>query len=367
MEADRSSQPSPGLSPDDETDGEVGNQQWDAAESTILADSKTASPSEITHTSRNTGKAQTPMQKRRRVTRACDECRRKKIKCDGKQPCTHCTVYSYECTYDQPSNRRRNPAPQYIEALESRLQKAEAILRSVLPGVDLDDSKYDARSVEQIIEISKARRLKINGEPSPNAQEDARLQAMIDQTGSLDIDDQGYWDFHGHSSGFAFMRKLRSQFGDSFGYDSGLPATRHRSLNHTLESPRSANSSPYEFQIPPTYDLPPKEVAIELSRNTLDDCCALMRFVHRPSYFKKLHKIYDTDPEHYDTADNRFLAQLYIVLAIGCLFAKTENENTILDVGGYKEAIEQGQGPHSKPLISLLTSTDTSTSMREDK
>src|SRR5436853_7088568 len=36
-----------------------------------------------------------PIHKRRRVTRACDECRRKKIKCDGKQPCTHCTVYSY--------------------------------------------------------------------------------------------------------------------------------------------------------------------------------------------------------------------------------------------------------------------------------
>jgi hypothetical protein len=36
-----------------------------------------------------------PLQKRRRVTRACDECRRKKIKCDGKQPCTHCSVYSY--------------------------------------------------------------------------------------------------------------------------------------------------------------------------------------------------------------------------------------------------------------------------------
>lgn len=36
-----------------------------------------------------------PTQKRRRVTRACDECRRKKIKCDGRQPCTHCTVYSY--------------------------------------------------------------------------------------------------------------------------------------------------------------------------------------------------------------------------------------------------------------------------------
>lgn len=41
------------------------------------------------------GKTAHSMQKRRRVTRACDECRRKKIKCDGKQPCTHCTVYSY--------------------------------------------------------------------------------------------------------------------------------------------------------------------------------------------------------------------------------------------------------------------------------
>lgn len=41
------------------------------------------------------GSQSLPMQKRRRVGRACDECRRKKIKCDGKQPCTHCTVYSY--------------------------------------------------------------------------------------------------------------------------------------------------------------------------------------------------------------------------------------------------------------------------------
>lgn len=43
-----------------------------------------------------------PMQKRRRVGRACDECRRKKIKCDGKQPCTHCTVYSYGANFARP-------------------------------------------------------------------------------------------------------------------------------------------------------------------------------------------------------------------------------------------------------------------------
>lgn len=31
-------------------------------------------------------KVTVPIQKRRRVTRACDECRRKKIKCDGRSP-----------------------------------------------------------------------------------------------------------------------------------------------------------------------------------------------------------------------------------------------------------------------------------------
>lgn len=48
---------------------------------------------------------QTHHVKRRRVTRACDECRKKKVKCDGQQPCIHCTVYSYDCTYNQPTKR----------------------------------------------------------------------------------------------------------------------------------------------------------------------------------------------------------------------------------------------------------------------
>lgn len=47
----------------------------------------------------NTGQQNVPTTstnlKRRRVSRACDACRGGKIKCDGKQPCTHCTVYGY--------------------------------------------------------------------------------------------------------------------------------------------------------------------------------------------------------------------------------------------------------------------------------
>ena len=65
------------------------------------ADVKQESPSAANGPGKNAPslKSTAHLQKRRRVTRACDECRRKKIKCDGKQPCTHCTVYSYGMCY----------------------------------------------------------------------------------------------------------------------------------------------------------------------------------------------------------------------------------------------------------------------------
>ena len=65
--------------------------QYDASDSPEIAEDQ----SPVNDLPDDQGPKPQPLQKRRRVTRACDECRRKKIKCDGKQPCTHCTVYSY--------------------------------------------------------------------------------------------------------------------------------------------------------------------------------------------------------------------------------------------------------------------------------
>lgn len=77
-----------------------------------------------------------PMQKRRRVTRACDECRRKKIKCDGKQPCTHCTVYSYGMWAQQSRITYFDPAADHLTRmyLRSALQSAEKPRPSVYRG-----------------------------------------------------------------------------------------------------------------------------------------------------------------------------------------------------------------------------------------
>ncbi|KAK4127374.1 hypothetical protein N657DRAFT_566444 [Parathielavia appendiculata] len=69
--------------------------------------------------------------KRRRIARACDMCRKKKIKCDGKLPaCTHCTNYKTDCVFTQVEKKRSPPkGAKYIEGLENRLGRMEHLLR----------------------------------------------------------------------------------------------------------------------------------------------------------------------------------------------------------------------------------------------
>ncbi|CAG8887972.1 unnamed protein product [Penicillium egyptiacum] len=299
-----------------------------------------------THTSTTDPKS-LPAQKRRRVGRACDECRRKKIKCDGKQPCTHCTVYSYECSYDQPSNRRRNPAPQYVEALENRLQKAEALLRIVLPNVDLDDPQLDVHATEQKFTAAQKSKQATEDVKPPVAQDTAQegadeglLETMVDNSGCLDRDDQGHWDYHGHTSGLLFVRRLRKQLGAT---DIMGPMARSRPsiTAHMLDSPKSMSESPQDTTLPPTHDLPPRAVARRLCHNAIDHACSLMKFVHIPSFFASLERIYDTPPEQFTNQENTFLPLLYIVIAVGCLFSDDETGQGTLDLFQFFKAGRQ--------------------------
>lgn len=77
--------------------------------------------------------------KRRRIARACDMCRKKKIKCDGKMPaCTHCINYKTDCVFTQVEKKRNPPkGAKYIEGLENRLGRMESLLR--LSGLLSDD------------------------------------------------------------------------------------------------------------------------------------------------------------------------------------------------------------------------------------
>lgn len=216
------------------------------------------------------------------------------------------------------------------------MQKAEAILAVVLPGVNFDDPRYNVRDVEQILESHKV----ALSQSSTKAEDDAQMRSMVDRTGSLDLDDTGYYDYHGNSSGYSFMRRFRAQFGDEF-----LPTPKgfeHRSLGNIQMSPKSFHSSPYETGLQYGQDLPPKETAIELCKNALDDCCSLQRPLHRPTFFHRLNAVYNKDPESYTDENTKFLPVMYSAMAVGCLFGAAIEDRNELGQKGYKHATEQG-------------------------
>ncbi|KAG0702839.1 fungal-specific transcription factor domain-containing protein [Suillus ampliporus] len=80
-----------------------------------------------------------PGSKKRRVQRACDICRRKKIRCDGSQMpgnrCSNCIAYNFECTYIEAA-KKRGPPKGYVESLENRLEKMEKLLQKLCPDAD---------------------------------------------------------------------------------------------------------------------------------------------------------------------------------------------------------------------------------------
>ncbi|PWY85891.1 hypothetical protein BO70DRAFT_422979 [Aspergillus heteromorphus CBS 117.55] len=80
-----------------------------------------------------------PAAKRRRITRACDQCRRRKSKCDGEQPaCSICRSIDRTCTYDI-AIRHRGLQQGYVRSLEmsmglflDQIPDSENTLRRVL-------------------------------------------------------------------------------------------------------------------------------------------------------------------------------------------------------------------------------------------
>ncbi|KAI0697711.1 fungal-specific transcription factor domain-containing protein [Cerioporus squamosus] len=89
--------------------------------------------------------------KRKKNQRACDLCRRKKIRCDGGEMpnhrCSRCVDQGIECTYEVVNTRP--PSKSYVQILEDRLQNMEKVVGQLHPNVNVNnpqvfDSVLDA-------------------------------------------------------------------------------------------------------------------------------------------------------------------------------------------------------------------------------
>ncbi|EIN14455.1 hypothetical protein PUNSTDRAFT_49242 [Punctularia strigosozonata HHB-11173 SS5] len=92
---------------------------------------------------------------RRRSSKACDQCRKSKCKCErssANEPCKNCVMLNTPCTFLGPS-RKRGPPKGYIDAIEARLHQTEALI-----GILLDSGDARARTLfEDLSEDQLAR------------------------------------------------------------------------------------------------------------------------------------------------------------------------------------------------------------------
>jgi len=203
------------------------------------------------------------------------------------------------------------------------------------------------RQSGNVKDLSPSQSLPKAGDSVDVCEKDAQLRSMIESTGQLDLDESGHWDFHGGSSGTVFVRRMREQFGGLLGNDHNAPlfprVPRPSMLATTFDSPRSSTESPMENGLPNTLDLPSREVAKALCHDSLERACSLLRFVHQPSFYEMVDKIYDIPPESFGDSENLFLPLLYVVLALGCMFHSEPHENQNAPAqSSYKAGIDQG-------------------------
>ncbi|ONH78795.1 Activator of stress genes 1 [Saccharomyces cerevisiae] len=330
--------------------------------------------------------------KRRRVTRACDECRKKKVKCDGQQPCIHCTVYSYECTYKKPTKRTQNSGnsgvltlgnvttgPSSSTVVAAAASNPNKLLsnikteRAILPG---------ASTIPASNNPSKPRKYKTKS---------TRLQSKIDRYKQIfdevfpqlpDIDNldipvflQIFHNFKRDSQSFLddTVKEYTLIVNDS---SSPIqPVLSSNSKNSTpdeflpnMKSDSNSASSNREQDSVDTYSnipvgreikiiLPPKAIALQFVKSTWEHCCVLLRFYHRPSFIRQLDELYETDPNNYTSKQMQFLPLCYAAIAVGALFSKSivsndSSREKFLQDEGYKYFIA------ARKLIDITNARD---------
>ncbi|KAH7123495.1 fungal-specific transcription factor domain-containing protein [Dactylonectria estremocensis] len=82
------------------------------------------------------------------ATRACQECRRRRAKCNGQQPCARCLERTLDCDYDTTQENRGSISRSYARLLQARIKLLEDVLQLHSIDVDASISQLSTRKTE---------------------------------------------------------------------------------------------------------------------------------------------------------------------------------------------------------------------------
>lgn len=277
--------------------------------------------------------------KRRRIARACDQCRRKKIKCDGKLPsCTHCTNYKTECVFTQIEKKRTPPkGAKYIEALENRLGRMEKLLRlaGILENEDDDLAELEKRLIEKahqggaahssgpssplhLASESEATASPRSSVTSPGLQKDKeKRQEDRSKLGATPASTQGEEEVEALSEMMCSLvtnqsgetRYIGSSSGFSIFSPKGVQWINHKTGDNTFQNMISEVSEDDHkwtnwkpeifgdlFKRPVFRPLPPKPEAMSLLQDFFENFNCMFPLFHQPTFMHLVERQYSDDP-----------------------------------------------------------------------
>ncbi|KAI5461332.1 fungal-specific transcription factor domain-containing protein [Mariannaea sp. PMI_226] len=300
--------------------------------------------------------------KRRRIAKACDMCRKKKIKCDGKMPaCSHCANNKADCVFTQVEKKRAPPkGAKYIEGLENRLSRMEHILR--LSGlIDDEDGDVDLGALErELMEKKQTRRqtsmavtASLPNSPSHTAsgtsaadgtestpqssltspapvptKEDKRksmspprdtregeeeVSALSEMMCSLVTNTYGETRFIGSSSGFSIFSPKGIEWVNS---KTGDKSFQRMISEVSVDDHKWTNWKPEVFgdlfRRPIFRPIPPKPEAMSLLRDFFENFNCIFPLFHQPTFMHLVEMHYSSEPYH----GSGWWASLNVALAI---------------------------------------------------
>ncbi|KAF9009374.1 fungal-specific transcription factor domain-containing protein [Cyathus striatus] len=300
--------------------------------------------------------------KRRKIQRACDICRRKKIRCDGPQAhnkCSNCIAYSVNCTYEEAAKKRGRPKG-YVEALEVRVEKLEKLLKKICPDDAVLRDLYASMDPDATAHLTKMP-ASTSSEAFPSASHSSAhspsmsttepttttILDLIHKIGStvLVSQDDPFRDddfehvvlsermkllsigaeeprFFGKSSGAMFVQTAM-EFKNEYAKDDPVkrkvlegrrPAfwTRRTWENAILATPKL------------TYTFPPSDLMTELTNAYFENVNLFLPLLHRPTFERAI-----VDKLH--LRDDSFAAVLLLVCAVASRYLDKIDERVLLD------------------------------------
>ncbi|PGG97353.1 hypothetical protein AJ79_09224 [Helicocarpus griseus UAMH5409] len=287
--------------------------------------------------------------KRSSTLRACEQCRRRKIRCDGEQPCEACQWYKKAdlCHYSDPRPSRR-----HVEKLSTTLDEYRSVVEKLFPSVAVESLVSLSR--EKLLELiaeshpkrppSPATSLPVETTVSPLSPDDENLESLqtmpeesgdsresgspdlvagvSDDVNALSLSSKQPSTYLGISSVMAVMRVIMWIDPDSVGYFSRTP---DRQPQRKREYSFSSDNRSWSSQINRSGTLPSQPLQIQPNSLQLIN-----------AYFAYFHAFIPLIDEagfrgtfvNGSRSDPRWLALLNMVFALGSVAAYTADDTS---------------------------------------